>query len=56
MSGRDYEPGVLTLEEVGELVAHLMADGSRSGLLLANRLNMRHGASARRMAAKESAS
>lgn len=43
----------LTLEEVGEIVEHLLNDGSRDGLILGDKLNTAMGASARRRALRE---
>ena len=43
----------LTLREVGEIVEHLLNDGSRDGLILGDRLNTKMGASARRRALRE---
>ena len=40
----------LSLEDTQEIVAHLLNDGSREGLILGDRLNTAMGASARRMA------
>lgn len=42
------EPWPLTLDEVNRIVAHLLNEGSRDGLILGDLLNSRMGASARR--------
>lgn len=48
--GRDEMP--LSLMETQQIVEHLMKDGTRSGLILADRLNSAMGASARRRIAR----
>jgi len=40
----------LTLDQVNQVVEHLMHDGTRDGLILANEVNVALGASARRRA------
>lgn len=43
----------LSLDRVNAIVEHLLSDGSREGLILADELNVAMGASARRRAERE---
>lgn len=48
-------PGEITLEEVQEIVAFLLERGGYDGIFLAEKLNSKHGASARRRHARAAA-